>query len=588
MHSNVGYFGYPEEGADPKSVFDTIYGAFCDVLGDGGTLVVPTFSYSFCYGQPYDPLSTPSTCGFFTEMLRCSPKAQRSTEPIHSVAAIGRHARDLTCNVSAEGFGIDSFWDRFYKADGVVCNLNLDAGSTFIHYVERSLNVPYRYDKIFTGDLIVEGKAERRHLIYFCRDMHNPGTIPAFELFDQTARDLSLAKTASVGRGQIVFIKSSDVYDLIRQMLLEDPWSLTASAGCSSPPILVRPTPAIDDQEFTQPLNALVDRLTRTRREPVSDGYDVALAVLARGLAMNSYLFPTGTRLGELIVPEKWTCQQAYIESEDGRRWECSAGSELDLAGYSQSFTGKIAAKQFNDHLIISPLDRCRYVSLMDERDWSICCTDNIRRELSDEEYTVKIDTKFEFGQLKVGEVMLSGESPRQILIVASPERSMKHGDGLVGAAVASEIMKRLASGGTSYWSYRFIFLPSWLGVHRWLEHAKIELSGVQGLIEIGELNSMSQIIAKRNRLLQSDFVDFCERSLLGHGVPVLDHSNDDSWYGTVQIQSEHNQGSALDAKQTQSAVEQSLSLLGSLMEEIEAWRPIGAPKLRDYPTAQI
>ena len=32
---------------------------------------------------------------------------------------------------------------------GKICNINLDSGSTFIHYFERKLKVNYRYDKTF-------------------------------------------------------------------------------------------------------------------------------------------------------------------------------------------------------------------------------------------------------------------------------------------------------------------------------------------------------------------------------------------------------------------------------------------------------
>src|SRR5271165_207570 len=69
-HNNIGYFGIPEEGRDPQVVFRTILRAFEEVIGPGGTLIVPTFTYSFCKQQPFDVDRTPSTCGVLTEMLR--------------------------------------------------------------------------------------------------------------------------------------------------------------------------------------------------------------------------------------------------------------------------------------------------------------------------------------------------------------------------------------------------------------------------------------------------------------------------------------------------------------------------------------
>src|SRR5262249_29488780 len=184
-----------------------------------GTLVVPTFTYSFCKREPFDPDQTPSTCGAFTDYVRCQPGARRSEDPIFSVAALGARAEELTAEVPAECFGQNSFWDRFLQADGLVCNLNFDAGSTFIHFVERCLNVPYRYDKLFTGTFVRRGHASKGAAIYFCQDLSNAQTAAAFEPFDTLAREQGLARTVRVGRGAVLGIRAAETYDLIENEL---------------------------------------------------------------------------------------------------------------------------------------------------------------------------------------------------------------------------------------------------------------------------------------------------------------------------------------------------------------------------------
>ena len=188
-HSNIGYFGFPEEGRTPQVVFDVILGAFRDVIGPAGTLVVPTFTYSFTKREVFDPAASPSTCGAFTEMLRKHPDAKRSEDPIFSVAAVGARADELTADAPEECFGPGSFWDRFLAADGGVCNLNFDSGSTYLHYIERLLNVPYRFQKEFVGTVRKNGVETRRQAIYFVRDMADADTAAAFEPFDQFARE---------------------------------------------------------------------------------------------------------------------------------------------------------------------------------------------------------------------------------------------------------------------------------------------------------------------------------------------------------------------------------------------------------------
>ncbi len=234
-HSNVGFFGLPEEGRTAEDVCATILGGFHDVITETGTLVAPTFSYSFCRGEPFDPEVTPSTCGTFSEMLRKHPKAFRSHDPIFSVAALGQDADALTRDVCTECFGSDSFWARLLRANGIVCNLNLDAGSTFIHYAEQCLEVPYRNRKLFTGDLSVHGLTTNGKAIFFCRDLSNPASKAAFEPFDRAARTAGLARSASVGRGAIVAIRAADAMQLIALELERDEWFLTVSAKSEEP-----------------------------------------------------------------------------------------------------------------------------------------------------------------------------------------------------------------------------------------------------------------------------------------------------------------------------------------------------------------
>ncbi len=226
-HSNIGYFGYPESGASLKEAVATILAAFRDVLGAKGTLVVPTFTYSFCRNEPFDPHNTPSTCGVFAEAIRLHNGATRSHDPIFSVAALGSKAAMLTSDAPAACFGPNSFWDRLRQANGMVCNLNLDAGSTYIHYVEKCLNVPYRFDKTFPGIFIENDKPQEREAIFFCRYLDKPETEAAFEPFDAEARTRGLARTKSVGRGAVVGISCKDTYELIADQLKVDPWFLT-------------------------------------------------------------------------------------------------------------------------------------------------------------------------------------------------------------------------------------------------------------------------------------------------------------------------------------------------------------------------
>jgi aminoglycoside 3-N-acetyltransferase len=207
--------------------------AFLDVIGPAGTLVVPTFSYSFGSDRTkkeFNVSKTPGLCGMLTEHVRLSAHARRSADPMFSVAAIGRRAKAITRDADLECFGENSCWRRLLDAGGVICNLNFDAASTLIHFVERRLRVEYRRNRTFRGTIIENGKAREAAVIYFSRAIDDPKAVPKFDRFDQLARAAGLVRTASLGRGSVVSISANATAWLVEQRLPTEPHFLIAGA----------------------------------------------------------------------------------------------------------------------------------------------------------------------------------------------------------------------------------------------------------------------------------------------------------------------------------------------------------------------
>jgi aminoglycoside 3-N-acetyltransferase len=85
-HFALSWFGYLEGGAE--GLIDTLL----DILGPGGTLVMPTFSFSWLGREPFDPLTTPSREGAVTDRFWRRAGVVRSAHTTHSFAAFGKHA----------------------------------------------------------------------------------------------------------------------------------------------------------------------------------------------------------------------------------------------------------------------------------------------------------------------------------------------------------------------------------------------------------------------------------------------------------------------------------------------------------------
>lgn len=230
-HANMGFFGRLEGAEKKEDLYRIFKAAIFEVLGPKGTLGVPTFSYSFCRGENYDLKKTPSVCGMFSEMVLQDPDALRSEDANFSVAAIGANTQFLTQKCPSHSFGPDSFWDKFLSIGGKICNFNFDAGSTFIHYVEKKLKVPYRFDKAFAGTSMVNGQAVQKSFIHFVYDHNKPEDRWNFARLDKVAKQTGIARTADLGKGQIVLIAAADIEKLIREQIDIDPQFLRMGTG---------------------------------------------------------------------------------------------------------------------------------------------------------------------------------------------------------------------------------------------------------------------------------------------------------------------------------------------------------------------
>jgi aminopeptidase-like protein/aminoglycoside N3'-acetyltransferase len=469
-HSNVGFFGVPEAGITREAIFETILSAFEDVLGSDGTLVVPTFTYSFCRGEPYDPHETPSGMGIFAEMLRCHPLARRSLDPIFSVAALGKRAEELTADAPVECFGPSSFWARFRQADGGICFLNLDLNyCNFNHYVERCLNVPYRYNKMFTGHIVRDGETEKAAAIHFCRDLCDADTLQSVELLTEAALRRKLLHAGPVGRGQAMFLRSSDLYNLIVDEYGKNPWFLTVSGKLETTPVLPRPS---NTRRFGLSLHSpatmgeMAEVLWQLPLDLVSDGYDAALELLSAQVPMTIHQYPTGTECWTWLVPEKWSCIEAYLETMNGRKLFSYADNSLHVVSYSLPFEGEVSREELFEHLHVHPRirDAVPFRHAYYERDWGFCCSANFKDSLEDDNYRVVIRTQFSYGTLKVGEVVIPGASDESIVLCARLCHPAVWADGLSGALVGVAVIRELLTRANLHYTYRFLIVPESIG----------------------------------------------------------------------------------------------------------------------------
>jgi len=457
--------------------------ALLEVIGPSGTLFVPTFTRSFERFDEFDFATSPALEGEseepakFAEVVRRHPCAVRSEDPLFSVAGIGPMAERILSDLPNSSFGADSVFDRLLKLNARVCLIGVNVeDSVLFDFVEESAGVPWRYKKLFTGKVTRSGKTKRQGWIAsvtnrsLIEESHAARTRCASEAAGLVCR-------AAVGGSEILSAKMEDLCSFLKSKLADEADRLPVIRKEDSEPTLeVQLPPAASISE-------MISALWRLPRDIVSDGYDAALHALATQVPMNILEYPTGTECWTWLIPEKWSCRDARLETVDGRVLFSYRDNPLHCVSYSLPFNGVVTREELFQHLHTHARldDAIPFIFKYYERDWGLCCSKDLKDTLTDESYRVVIDSDFSFGSLKVGECVARGKSEKTFIFCAHLCHPGMVNDDLTGVVVGIKVMQELLKRSDLRYTYRFLIIPETIGSVAYLshnEHLVPEMSG--------------------------------------------------------------------------------------------------------------
>jgi len=223
-HIAYAFLGKPEHCENNEQICQLILDSFLEILGEEGTLLVPTYTYSFCEKNDYDIKNSPSTVGPFTEFFRKQKNVIRSEDPIFSVAGIGSKSEELLSNLPHTCFGKNSIYDKLKKNHGKICMVGLQLRwATFRHHIEEMVNIPSRFIKKFDGKIIHNNKKTFQEWKYYVRHL-NENCYPEGKKLEKMIREHNLCKISKIGRGEILCIESEKYFKFGFEQLKKDPW----------------------------------------------------------------------------------------------------------------------------------------------------------------------------------------------------------------------------------------------------------------------------------------------------------------------------------------------------------------------------
>jgi len=274
-------------------------------------------------------------------------------------------------------------------------------------------------------------------------------------------------------------------------------------------------------------------------RSITGDGTRKSLNILKEHINdLEIYEVPTGTKCFDWEIPKEWNINDAYVIDPDNQKIVDFKDNNLHVVGYSIPFNGEVDLSDLMKHIHTLPDNPTAipYVTSYYKESWGFCLSHNQMKSLKPGKYKIVIDSSLENGSMTYGQLLLKGQSKKEILLstyICHPSMANNELSGPVVTTFLTKILKE----NNPYYSYRILFLPETIGSIYYLSKNFFELKEnlIAGFVItcIGDDNTYSFLPSRKGCTLP----DNISRHVLYHIDPeyneytFLDRGSDERQY---------------------------------------------------------
>jgi aminopeptidase-like protein len=202
-------------------------------------------------------------------------------------------------------------------------------------------------------------------------------------------------------------------------------------------------------------------------RSITGDGVRKTLKILKKicqKITINEVI--SGKKVFDWVVPDEWNIKEAWIKEPNGKKIVDFSKNNLHVMGYSTPVNKKLNLNELKKYLYTLPNQpkAIPYVTSYYKKRWGFCMSDNLKKKLKSGTYRAYINSTLTKGHLTYGEIILPGETKKEIFLSTNICHPSLANNELSGPVVTIYLAKWLQSLQKRKFTYRIVFVPETIG----------------------------------------------------------------------------------------------------------------------------
>lgn len=174
---------------------------------------------------------------------------------------------------------------------------------------------------------------------------------------------------------------------------------------------------------------------------------------------------PSGTKVFDWEVPKEWNIKDGWIKNSKGEKIIDFKENNLHIMGYSTPVHKKVTLSELLQNVYTLPEqpEWIPYINSYYKERFGFCMSENLKNSLKEDEYEIFIDSELKQGSLTYGEIIIPGESEKEIFLSTYICHPQMANNELSGPCVTIHLAKWLSERKNKY-TYRIVFIPETIG----------------------------------------------------------------------------------------------------------------------------